>query len=85
MSGSLVLRSGVGTQMLMVSSSATTREIGGGAELAGLHQRRQHRGGDVLHVGFAAIDARRLWIASTSMPVTLKPAWANSTASGRPT
>ena len=71
--------------MLMVSSSRDGAEIGGGAELAGLHQRLEHRRGDVLDVGLAAIDGVDFGLLSTSMPVTQNPACANSTASGRPT
>ena len=39
MSGSLVLRSGVGTQMLIVSSSVDDGEVGGRVELARRAQR----------------------------------------------
>ena len=57
MSGSLVLRRGVGTQMLMVSRSVTDGEIGGRLDQAFIDQRLQHRGRDVLNIGLAAIQA----------------------------
>ena len=51
MSGSFVLRSGVGTQMLMVSSSRDDREVGRGVELPACVQRLDVGGGDVRDVG----------------------------------
>ena len=84
MSGSLVLRSGVGTQMLMVSSSRDYGEIGGRVEAAGSHKLGDFAAGDVLHMRLAAIQAVDS-DCCRSMPVTWKPALANSTASGRPT
>ena len=56
MSGSLVLRSGVGTQMLMVSSSATAAKSVVARILPASHQRLQNLGGNVLNVRLAAID-----------------------------
>ncbi len=72
MSGSLVLRSGVGTQMLMVSSSRDRREIGGGAQLA-----RFHQGLEDARWGCPGCRTRRALTASTlaacrSMPVTVE-------------
>ena len=84
MSGSLVLRSGVGTQMLMVSSSRTAEKSVVARNFPELHQRRQDRTGNVSDVGIARVDAAT-FSSLTSMPVTVKPALANSTASGSPT
>ena len=60
MSGSLVLRSGVGTAMLMVSRSATTEKSVVARNFPGFHQRAQRVGGNVLDIGFAAIQLRDL-------------------------
>ena len=65
MSGSLVLRSGVGTQMLMVSSSRDDGEVSGGVEASGLHELGNFAAGNVLDVGLAAheaVDARLLQV-----------------------
>jgi hypothetical protein len=56
MSGSLVLRSGVGTQMFAVSSWVMTAEIRGGAELAGTDQGFENILGDVGDVRFPGVD-----------------------------
>ncbi len=60
--------------------------VGGGAQRAGC-RRRPPRSlvRDVGDVAPAGVDLRRSSTASTSKPVTSKPACANSTASGRPT
>ncbi len=57
MSGSLVLRRGVGTQMLMVSSASNGGEIGGGAQFAGVDDFGERGAGDVADVGIAGVDA----------------------------
>ena len=56
MSGSLVLRSGVGTQMLMVSSSVTAAKSVVARSLPDFTSGVKHRRGNVLNVGLAAID-----------------------------
>ncbi len=56
MSGSLVFRSGVGTQMLMVSSSLMTAEVGGRAQAPGGHQRGDLLGAGVDDVRRAGVD-----------------------------
>ncbi len=56
MSGSLLLPSGVGTQMLMVSRFLTTPKSVVALMRPALEQRLQSRCGDVLDVGLAAID-----------------------------
>ena len=50
--------SGVGTAMLMVSSSATTEKSVVAREFARFHQRAQCIRGNVLDVGFAALELR---------------------------
>ena len=63
MSGSLVLRSGVGTQMLIVSSSADDREVGRRVEPAGgaeLLARRLRHVGDVRAPGDDRVDLARV-------------------------
>ncbi len=56
MSGSRVLPSGVGTQMLMASASARVREVGRPLERAGLYERAEPLGRDVLDVAVAAVE-----------------------------
>ena len=50
------MRSGVGTQMLMVSSPATTGWVEGGPQAAVLVKLGDVRRRDILNVGFAAVD-----------------------------
>ena len=57
MSGSLVLRSGVGTQMLMVSSSRTTEKSVVARNFFCADKLRDLSRGDVLHMRLAAIQA----------------------------
>ncbi len=63
MSGSLVLRSGVGTAMLMVSSSQHGGKIGGGAQLARLAPAGPVFARDIADVRIARIDAAGLFFA----------------------
>ena len=56
MSGSLVLRSGVGTQMLMVSSSRMTLKSLVAVSLAFLTRSATSRRGDVLNVRLARVQ-----------------------------
>ena len=60
MSGSLVLRRGVGTQMLMVSRSRTAPKSVVARSLPACTSVGQYRAGDIAHIGFARIDARGL-------------------------
>src|SRR5271157_28194 len=84
MSGSLVLRSGVGTQMLIVSSSSTAEKSAVARSFpdstsgpsAALGTSPTYESPAFTRLAFS-------WL--TSMPVTANPALANSTASGRPT
>src|SRR5579872_6610280 len=84
MSGSLVLRSGVGTQILMVSSSRTAEKSVVARILpASTRGPRVELGISPMYESPAFT---RLVLASLiSIPVTVKPALANSTARGRPT
>jgi hypothetical protein len=80
----LVFRSGVGTQMLIVSSSAMT-------ENSLVARKRPASTCSRISASFVStMYERPAAIASTfrssrSMPVTRKPARANSSASGSPT
>ena len=84
MSGSFVLRSGVGTQMLMVSRSFTTAKSVVASSVP--QSLRVLTSAD----GTSGMYDRRSSMActfrtSTSMPVVWNPALASSTASGSPT
>ena len=84
MSGSFVLRSGVGTQMLTVSSSFST------AKSVVADNRSGARSAATSSLDTSGMCDCPLLItctlrASTSMPVVTKPARASSTASGNPT
>ena len=57
MSGSLVLRSGVGTQMLMVSSSSTAEKSVVARSLPDSTSGAEDRAGNVADVGLAGVDA----------------------------
>ena len=84
MSGSLVLRSGVGTAMLMVSRSRTTEKSVVARNFPGLHQRPQGIGGDILDIGFAAIQLRDLGFLNVDSGDG-KSRLGELHASGRPT
>ena len=60
MSGSFVFRSGVGTQMLMVSSVLTTEKSVVASSLPDASQRLDVLRRDVRYVGLAAVDSPRL-------------------------
>jgi hypothetical protein len=84
MSGSFVFLSGVGTQMLIVSTSASA------AKSAVARSMPFATSCATRSVGTSSMyDAPRLiestFASFTSMLVTLKPAEPSSTASGRPT
>ena len=57
------MRSGVGTQMLMVSSSQNGRKIRGGPQFARFHQRRQRGARNIADIGIARVDPPRLFLA----------------------
>ena len=57
MSGSLVLRSGVGTQMLMVSSSSTTEKSVVARSLPASTSGPSVGAADIADVGIAGVDA----------------------------
>ena len=84
MSGSLVLRSGVGTQMLMVSSSATTAKSVVASSVPAWRGACDVGAGHIGNVGPPSVMALT-FRSSRSIPVVWKPALASSTASGRPT
>ena len=63
MSGSLVLRSGVGTQMLMVSSSRTAEKSVVARSLPDLTRPASVALGNIADVGIAGVDAARLFVA----------------------
>ena len=84
MSGSLVLRRGVGTQMLMVSSSSTAEKSVVARILPDSTSGARTELGMSPNVGVAGVHAAGL-SSLMSMPVTVNPALANSTASGNPT
>ena len=56
-SGSPVLRSGVGTQMLTASASCRSGKIGGRLELAGRYQAGDLLSWYILDVAFAALNS----------------------------
>src|ERR1035437_8343402 len=83
-SGSLVLRRGVGTQILMVSSSRTAEKSVVARNLP------DSTSGARTALGISPIYespalTRRTFSSLISMPVTVNPARANSTARGSPT
>src|SRR5436853_2018300 len=84
MSGSLVLRSGVGTQMFTVSSSSTAEK-----SLVARNLPASTRGFSVALDTSPTYESpaliRAVLLSLRSMPVTVKPALANSTARGKPT
>src|SRR5579862_1096510 len=84
MSGSLVLRSGVGTQMLIVSRSATTSNLVVADRRPALTSAATSAEG-TSGMYDSPREMAAIFRASRSMPVTLNPQRANSTASGSPT
>ncbi len=58
MSGSLVLRKGVGTQMLMVSRSFTAAKSVVALSMSAFDQRRERARRDVLNITFAFVELR---------------------------
>ena len=83
-SGSPVLRSGVGTQMLTASAFRQAAKSVVAESLPAFTRRATCRRGNVQDVALAAVDGLHL-LGIGSMPITLKPASAKTTASGRPT
>ena len=73
MSGSFVLRSGVGTQMLMVSSSRRSAEVGRRAKLAGLPSAATSAVDTSGMYEWPALIAS-IFRVSRSMPMAWKPA-----------
>src|ERR1035441_5394833 len=84
MSGSLVLRRGVGTAMLTVSSSAMTEESMVARNVPQSTYGRRVPVGTSWMWERPAFNAWRT-VEVASMPVTEYPALANSMARGRPT
>ena len=84
MSGSFVLRNGVGTQMLIVSSSFTIEKS---VVASSLPAFRKATTSAVATSGMyeRPCSMASIFRASRSMPVVSNPAFASSTARGRPT
>src|SRR5215472_618804 len=84
MSGSLVFRSGVGTQMLIVSNSEMTLKSVVAQSLPALTSASTSDGATSCTYESPALTLATL-DSIKSIPVTENPALAYSTASGRPT